>query len=381
MSRSQPPGFADDGGDRASLYRAAVQQFEDLMTAASSTGPAASPLPLYYALNQAGRAVLAVRETDDEKVFVPREHHGLTIRHEDVVRFSGDLLAVPIRPPPQPKTKSSVKSKTPAKAEPERSHCRRVAEATSSPCLENEAGVRLGALLAALPEVTDGWRDDRWPVAVALHPLMDLTPPLGPLPSILPGLGGVMDAQSFNQGTLRVALASDAVQSEGDLATFVAAYPSLVGRGATLPLANARNERGRVVHMTPSGPGFELLLNVPPNSKALVEDHKAALDALAPEYRWIGRRWLRPAIEAQSPPPSPLITWWISLYAFSMFARYHPVAWTAALDLDSSPIAAVLERTLSLALEAVPHLIFEAVLSPGRPALFPPGPDTPPAQR
>jgi hypothetical protein len=64
-----------------------------------------------------------------------------------------------------------------------------------------------------------------------------------------------------------------------------------------------------------------------------------------------------------------------------MFARYHPIAWTAALQIDSSPVAAVLERTLSLALDAVPHLIFEAVLSPDQPALFPPGPDTPPAQR
>jgi hypothetical protein len=64
-----------------------------------------------------------------------------------------------------------------------------------------------------------------------------------------------------------------------------------------------------------------------------------------------------------------------------MFARYHPVAWAAALEIDSSPIAAVLERTLTVALDAVPHLIFEAVLAPGGVALLPPGPDTPPAQR
>jgi hypothetical protein len=244
MSRSQPPGLADDGGRRASLYRAAIQQFEDLITAASSTSPAASPLPLYYALNQAGRAVLAVRETNDDVVFALSEVHGLTIHRQDVLDSPDDLLAVPVRP-----------------KSPDSSHCRRVAEATSSPCLTEGGGVPLGAVLAALPEVTDGWRDDRWHTAVAFHPLMDLTSPQRP--SLLPGLAGVMDAQSFVNGRMRVALATDAVKSQEDLAAFLPAYPSLAGLAASLPLANARNEPGRIERMTPSGLGFELHLNVP----------------------------------------------------------------------------------------------------------------------
>lgn len=60
MSRWKPPGLAAEG-ERADLYRAALQQFEDLMVASAASGPAGSPLPLYYAISQAGRAVLAAR--------------------------------------------------------------------------------------------------------------------------------------------------------------------------------------------------------------------------------------------------------------------------------------------------------------------------------
>jgi hypothetical protein len=120
MSRWKPPGLAEDG-QRATLYRAAMQQFEDLMVAASSTGPAASPLPLYYALNQAGRALLAVREREDDKVFATREHHGLSISHDDV---HDDLLEVPVKPVSQ-----------------ETGQFQRVANATESPVLRGKAGV------------------------------------------------------------------------------------------------------------------------------------------------------------------------------------------------------------------------------------------------
>ena len=153
MSRWKPPGLAEHG-PRATLYRAAMQQFEDLVVAAASTGPAASPLPLYYTLSQAGRAVLAVREPDDDKVFATKEHHGLSISHDDV---SDDLLEVMVRPVRQ-----------------EVGQFQRVANAISSPVLRGKAGVPLGALLASLPEINDSWGDDGWPIAVALYPLMEL---------------------------------------------------------------------------------------------------------------------------------------------------------------------------------------------------------------
>ena len=51
--------------------------------------------------------------------------------------------------------------------------------------------------------------------------------------------------------------------------------------------------------------------------------------------------------------------WWAVLIALSSLARYRPVVWPNALSLGQSPVAAVLERTSTLAQAAVPHLVLE----------------------
>lgn len=354
MARWKPPGLADDGSHRADLFRAAMQQFEELMAAAASTGPASSPLLVYYALNQAGRAILAVREQNDDEVFATAEGHGLTVKRDSV---GPDLLSVTIKP---------KMART--------GHFQRVAHATSSPVLQDPGTVTLGALLASLPELADSWGDDRWPGTAGVYPLMDLAPRRSVV--------SVMDAQLFLQGVARVAVLSDVVQSPEDIARLEEFYPSIRGRNAQLPIAGADNLPGRVEFPTPAGVGFELRLSVPAGSKAPVADYDALLDAIAPEYRWLGRRWLRPELQPGTPPPSALMTWWVVLYALSMLARYYPRAWTAALSVDHSPIAALLERTLSVSLEAVPHLVYAEVLAipAGSRPLLPPGALTPPAQ-
>ncbi len=101
-----------------------------------------------------------------------------------------------------------------------------------------------------------------------------------------------------------------------------------------------------------------------------------ALDAIAPEYRWVGRRWLRPALTGVEPPPSPLMTWWALLFGLSMLARYHPAEWAGALDRQHSRAAADMERAMDFALEAVPHLVLDAVVP--QPVLLPPFPEVPP---
>ena len=356
MSRWKPPGLASDDQRRADLYRAAMHQFEELMDAAASIGPAGSPLPLFYAVSQAGRAILAVREPEDETVIAEREHHGLTVPRDTV---GDDLMAAWVRPMSK-----------------EIGQFQRVAAATGSPTVGR--AVELGALLASLPETGDElWNDDSWPMAVGLQPLMDLA-----APARIGDLTNVQDWSLFTSGVLRVALVADKVNSAEDLATFVSRYPSLATRNARLPLLLPAQQRGRVEWWTPYGKAIEAHLSVPLGSTRPVEDHAAVLDEIAPEYRWQGRRWVRPAIEGVSPPPSPLMTWWAILFALSMLARYHPAAWTHALDENSSPVAVLLERSLDLALSAVPHLVFEAVgLSGEGPLLLPPDSSTPPVSQ
>lgn len=98
------------------------------------------------------------------------------------------------------------------------------------------------------------------------------------------------------------------------------------------------------------------------------EELKAFYDQVAPEYRYSGDRFLRPAVDAaKSLPPSPLMTWWLLLYSFSVLARYEPRRWAKLLDLDSSKVAAVLQYAVEEALAAVPHLMLEALDGEPRP--------------
>lgn len=64
--RARPPGLAVDG-QRRDVFSAALEQFEQLLHAAERSGPASAPLPLFYALSQAGRAIAAAQMKDDAR--------------------------------------------------------------------------------------------------------------------------------------------------------------------------------------------------------------------------------------------------------------------------------------------------------------------------
>jgi hypothetical protein len=59
LLRAQLPGLAADDPTRGAVLAAALEQSEQLMRAASDVGHAARPLPLFYSLSQAGRAMAA----------------------------------------------------------------------------------------------------------------------------------------------------------------------------------------------------------------------------------------------------------------------------------------------------------------------------------
>jgi hypothetical protein len=58
-TRADPPGRASSEPERRATYGAALQQFDELLSAAGVAGHASRPLPLFYALSQAGRALAA----------------------------------------------------------------------------------------------------------------------------------------------------------------------------------------------------------------------------------------------------------------------------------------------------------------------------------
>jgi hypothetical protein len=59
FTRADPPGRAASEPERRAAYGASLQQFDELLGAAAVAGHASRPLPLFYALSQAGRALAA----------------------------------------------------------------------------------------------------------------------------------------------------------------------------------------------------------------------------------------------------------------------------------------------------------------------------------
>lgn len=72
--RSDPPGMAGDG-KRAKTFGAGLEQFEQLLRAGREAPPASAPILLFYALAQAGRAILAAHAPQPWEV----HGHGLSI--------------------------------------------------------------------------------------------------------------------------------------------------------------------------------------------------------------------------------------------------------------------------------------------------------------
>jgi hypothetical protein len=67
-----------------------------------------------------------------------------------------------------------------------------------------------------------------------------------------------------------------------------------------------------------------------------------------------------PAV-AGGPSPLPLLLWWALLLGLSSLARYESAAWTAAIDLDASPLAADLRTLLDIAADRVPARILDSL--------------------
>ena len=307
LTRGNPPGAARSDDDRRTVYRAALQQFEELFESANSAGPASRPLPLFYALSQAGRAIAAARAGDDWNF----HGHGLTLAWE------GDLLHRCVKR--QGRGAFGV-----------------VADATSSPPLDDP--VEVGALWSSLPDLADTpLPDPEWPLALYFwpHELMAarqaLIPRAGPIKAAVPlGWAG-----------------------EDAFIEVLSAYPT----AADVTLDSAAGKLPITI-ATPRGDGLL-------RSWQGFDEHGQPIremDDIAPVYRFQNERWLRPSIGSPSTILSPLLTWWALLYAFSIFARYEPAAWVAALDLDQSPIAVHLADALEEAMSAVPHLVLDALL-------------------
>lgn len=301
------------------------------MRAAADVGAAARPLPLFYALSQAGRAIAAARVRAPWRL----AGHGLRMPGDDADRT---LLKRVVKPAKRP-TSGRCHSFS------------AVAEAIGSDALSRPA--QLGALWAAIPDLLPptpqvplaepGWR----------RPLRALLPDFGD-DHLAESVADMMPFQLLLSGL------PDGLDPEQLLAE-LQEYPTAAGAAVMTPRGNQPDPLSGSSVLHHYGPtGERLPTFVWPDVGRHVLERARRLNEIAPDYRGQGARLLIPRLDGVD-HLSPLMLWWALLFGLSNFARYDPELWIAALAVDASTLAVPIEEALNVALEALPDLILDAL--------------------
>ncbi|MBO9532718.1 MAG: hypothetical protein J7513_07075 [Solirubrobacteraceae bacterium] len=322
-SRAAPPGRASMP-ERADTFDAAMAQFEELLKAANVAGPAASPLPLFYALSQAGRAISAAAASDGASWRLAG--HGLQARALD-----GELLDVRVKP----KESRNVQART-------ISSFQGVSELFGGEPIQRS--VTIGDVWAALPEINDLLGRDgkrRRPLWVVPDDPASSSSKLFPWGRVFVTVVGLTVPDDV-RGQARAQAVADEL---GNYAVGVEArWAPWVPVGMSDP----------VVSETSHGYGFRLSLEA---TQPTFAGHIAALRQVSREAHGFESFALLPALgDARG---SRLSLWWLVLFGLSMVARYEPAGWARALDPRTSVIAAPVEELLRRALEVLPEIIWQ----------------------
>lgn len=302
--RAAPPALAKDSGARRRVFGAALGQWDALLAASARVVPAASPILLFYALSQAGRAVCAAHTSGQPW---QSRGHGLSIGNPG--KPIGETV---IRPDGGSDSSFAMLCKA-LKTRP-------LSESTT-----------LGALWAANRhlETVDG-------LGVGSPPALGLTV-IGPMvmggPALLAQLGGGWAAD----------LPSDNAAAATVLGERLHEYP-----GAST---------GLVVHeqatsITAEGSEPQVKIGwLDGNGKSM------PVDQIAPD----DGQFLRPRLNQAGDTLPSLALWWATLLTLSSLARYHPEQWSDALDRDKAVTAVPIEEALNVGREMLPWLLIRAL--------------------
>lgn len=311
---------------RRKTFAAAMQQFEEQLAAARVVTPATSPINLYYGLMQAGLAIVASRKSGTWTY----ASHGLRLTDT-----TPDLPEIRVTP-----------------------HGNGAFQAISS-AINSEpitSPVSIGRLWASLPDLVTyvPLRREGFPPALYVRPGS---------PSVYVGRSGSVMEPLYNRPRAIVKFTNPR-RSGAQFGEIFADYPSA---------KEWQLDSGEGDYALDLISEDEVKIAIPggQESRSLsAQELRTILDDLAPEYRYLNDRYMRPSVEDDpKPPPAPVMSWWLLLYSFSMLARYQPRKWNDLLDLDKPGFANQLIFALELAQSAVPHLLIEAL--DGAPLLFP----------
>lgn len=307
-TRARPPGRGGDEARRAT-YGAALAQFDELMTAAAANSAAARPLPLFYALSQAGRAIAAAHADSPWQLRM----HGLHAPNLD-----RPLLSVVVK-------RTAVESDTSVDS------FTGVTRATGMSAFTDHADI--GALWASLPEAYD---------------LLAAPAATTPLLLVPAGVDAPITAWQY-VGALIIGYDGSPEELPAYLERH---FPTCAG----VRLVQPQGLPHVFEHHREYGVGLSVVW---PADAPDVPGHIRTLQRIAPLTEDFSPRWLRPGVSGV--PLSSLLTWWALLFGLSMVARYEPAGWVSALRYDESELAAPLEQLLDVGLDRVPELVLGAL--------------------
>lgn len=334
LLRSSPPGLADDDAERRAVFQAALEQSEQLMRASEALGYAARPLPLFYAVSQAGRAIAAAHLHGDAWRIAG---HGLgEVRDKP----GGSVALRRFKPQPAPQKWLD---------DGRRDAFGAVAKATGSGTLSG-SDIALGEIWCAIPELLPPYvqqltgLDDAW-----LRPLV------------------VFDANWHSdeihwrslRSPLKLLVAGLPAGANADqLNSILERYPVAKGSGVQTHIGQAA-----------LGGAGEVLVGSSPHGQTCVNViwsniGSARIDEIAPQYGGVYRgmdvRLLKPTLSSGD-YLSPLMLWWVLLFGLSTIARYDPETWVSELAVNDTSNAVAFETALDIAVQAVPDLIASAL--------------------
>jgi YaaC-like protein len=314
--RHDPPGYAASG-ERRRVFASALEQAEELFTAGADIPYASRPILLFYGLSQAGRAIAAASTSatgNDWRLI----GHGITVRNLGQGAPLAELMAID----------AGIGSFT------------QLAPLLRSGSLPN--GATTGELWATVPDLPGT------PIAAQGKEYKNV------LQLVEVGSGGGPETDG-RSGMITAWIAGlpgrfVGTGNQAEIASYLAAYPTLAGSGPPKGSGTATEEAGgtarvyRVWWGTPASTGIDSFVT-----------------ASTWPYRGDEERYVYPVLGGSNVPLNPLLAWWAILFVLSMLARYEPASWAKFLDVDSSSDAVRLEAILNEALDTCPQLILHAI--------------------
>lgn len=302
--RAAPPTLAAEDKARRRVFGSALAQFDELLTAAASVGPAVSPIPLYYALTQAGRAIAAahVKQNDWRA-----SGHGLSVSSPS--QLLGEAL---VSPHVGESNQFAV-------------FCKAIDSGRLT------SAVTLNEVWAAVPQL-----EQVAGLGAEATPAIQLV--------VRASREGVGISASMS-GPRAANLPNNPETAMARLRERLDSYPGAAdGLAICEPFSASKR--------SPSG---EPVIDVEWRSAdGSLQSVYLAAPGLGPpgagSYLW-------PGIGAHKDVLAPLALWWTALLALSSLARYEPDAWLAALARDESLLAIPIEEALAIALEMLPWLV------------------------